>query len=523
MDAEVVTARPGDAMPQPRAPLEALTLRASLNAVAGLVDYTAKIVVTLVVTPILVSGLGRALYGVWEMLTRLGLSFTAVDGRPTGALRLVIAQHQADGDDVAKRRLVGAALLVYVLVLPLLAAGAAAVAWWVAPALADAPPPLVGTVRVAAALALAAFLLTGLSALPEAVLRGMNLGYRRMGVQAGLNVLSGVLAAGAIGMGFGLVGVAGAQLVFAIASGVCFWLLARRFVQWLGIAKPRREDVRTLFGIGIWLAAGDAVAKIMLSSDVLILGTVMAPALVTTYVLTGYAARMAQGVHVFVATAAIPGVGGLLGHGEWSRAAQARRELHLLTWLFATVIGATILLANRTFVALWVGPANYAGVMVDVLIVLLAVQTLFIRVDAYIIDAALRPRLRVLIGLVAMLLSVVLAIVLTRAYGIAGLCTGLLVGRLVQSVAYPVLARRHLQAAVGEGILRRLVAMVALFALAATLGSRLAVDGWLAWAGLTASGGIGAAGLTVILGLDEGERGILRARLRALRNGWGQR
>src|SRR2546426_2445199 len=48
-----------------------LTQRASLNVVASLLDYGAKVAVGLVVVPILVGGLGRSLYGVWEMLGRL--------------------------------------------------------------------------------------------------------------------------------------------------------------------------------------------------------------------------------------------------------------------------------------------------------------------------------------------------------------------------------------------------------------------------------------------------------------------
>src|SRR3712207_7312324 len=42
------------------------------------------------------------------------------------------------------------------------------------------------------------FLLTQLVLLPEAVLRGMNLGYKRMGLQAALSVVGGCLSVGAL-------------------------------------------------------------------------------------------------------------------------------------------------------------------------------------------------------------------------------------------------------------------------------------------------------------------------------------
>lgn len=506
--------------------LEALTRRATLNAGASLLDYGVKVVVVLLVTPVLVSGLGRALYGVWEMLTRLGTSMTAVDGRPTDALRLIIAQHQTTNDDAARRRYVGAALVVWALLLPLLALVGGAIAWWLAPALTDATPELRGVVRLSAALVIAAFLLIGLASVPEAVLRGMNLGYRRMGVQASLNVLVGLLSAGAIWFGLGLAGVAAAQLGLAVATGLCFWLLARKFVSWFGVARPRREDVKLVFNIGIWLAVGDAIAKVLLASDVIILGAVVAPAMVTTYVLTGYAARTAQGIHIFAAGAAIPGVGGLLGRGELRRAAQARHELLLLTWLFGTVVAAALLMWNRGFIALWVGAEHYAGLLVDALIALLFLQTIFIRVDSYIIDATLRPRLRVLISAVAMIVAVGLSIVLARTHGIAGVCLGLLAGRTIQSLSYPFLSARSVgsetparQASVR--IARRVLVTVLLLAAAAWLGQTLDVTGWASWVAGAAAGAVAITGLAFALGIDEAERRAILSRLRALRREFG--
>src|SRR5439155_47779 len=97
---------------------------------------------------------------------------------------------------------------------------------------------------------------------------------------------------------------------------------------------------------------------------------------------------------------------------------------------------------NRSFVALWVGREHYGGAVVDLLIVCIAFQTAFIRADAFIIDAALRSWLRVLIAAVAAVVTITLAVALTRALGIAGLCLGVLAGRLIQTVAYPVLAGR---------------------------------------------------------------------------------
>ncbi|HET7039026.1 MAG TPA: hypothetical protein VFH97_04010, partial [Gemmatimonadales bacterium] len=501
----------------------ALTRRASLNAAGSLLDYGARIAVGFLITPVLLTGLGRSLYGVWEMLTRAGGYLTAADGRSTEALRLVIAQRQDDARDDLKRRYVGAALVVWILMLPLVALlGALFV--WLGPRLTGVEAALAWDVRLACGLLVANLLFTTLAAVPESVLRGMNLGYKRMGLQAGLNIAGGALLAAAAMAHTGLPGLGAATAARAAATGLCFWALARHFVAWFGVARPALAEVRALFRMSLWLSAGDLIAKIVLASDVVILGAVLAPTLVTTYVLTGYAPRVAVGVHVLAAGAAIPGLGGVLGRREYGRAAAARRELLLLTWLFATVVGGTILLWNPSLLALWVGAENYAGGWVSLLIVLIATQTAFIRVDAYVIDAALQPRLRVLVGAAAAVLTIGLGIGLTRAFGMAGLCGAVLAGRGIQSVAYPLLARASLGgpralSAVQAARLAVLTAVV--FGTLAILGPRLAVSHWAVWAGGT---GLTAAALTALCLAAgppaDGRRALIRrARMLAARRG----
>jgi O-antigen/teichoic acid export membrane protein len=504
-----------------------LTRRASLNAGASLLDYAARIGTGLIITPILVSGLGRTLYGVWEMLLRLGSYVSATDGRPTEALRLVIAQRQFSDDDAMKRRVVGAALAVWTLLLPLvLVAGGVLV--WLAPGLTDASPALRDDVRLTTALLVASFIITSLAAVPESVLRGMNLGYRRMGWQASLHVLGGALAAGAILTGFGLVGLGLAQLLQWIATALCFWFIVRRVVPWFAAARPSRSDIRALFGMSVWLAGGDVIARVLLASDVIILGAIAGPAIVSTFVLTGYAARVSSGIHVFTTGAAIPGVGGILGSGQIERARQARRELLLLTWLFATVAGTTILLWNRSFIGLWVGPQHYAGDLINVLVVLIALQTAFIRTDSYIIDAALRPRQRVLVAGAAAALTIAASIVLTRLFGLPGLCVGFIAGRGVQSIVCPVLARRSLAreqdgSAVQAGrvlrVIRPVVVTLLLFAGATALSAPLAVSSWAAWLTCVFATGVLVSGLAIVAGTDAVARQRLLLRLGALRPG----
>ncbi|HEV8510116.1 MAG TPA: oligosaccharide flippase family protein [Gemmatimonadales bacterium] len=496
-----------------------LTRRASLTAVASLLDYSVKAIVQLIITPILVGGLGRSLYGMWEMLGRLIGYMAAADGRPTEALRLVIAQQQG-ADDAVKRRSVGAALAVWILMLPLVAVVGGALAW-LAPSITHAPEASRTAVRLTCALLVVSFIFTGLAAVPESVLRGMNLGYKRMGLQAALSIIVGALAAWVVKAGFGLPGMGASQIARAFITGVVFWVLVRKYVPWFRVGKPTRDAIKSLFGMSVWLSAGDLVAKLLLASDVLILGWIISPAAVTTYVLTGYAARTGLGVFVFTAGAAMPGLGGVLGERKFASAVKIRHELRMLTWLFTTVIGATILVWNHSFLHLWVGSRNYAGPWVDLLIVCVVLQTAFIRTDSYIIDAALRPRARVLFGAVTVVATLALGILLTHALGIAGICLGLLAGRAIQSVSYPLIVHSCLQKP-KQNMAERLAAIrmalmtALLFAAANIAGRTIVAPSWPVWIGGVALSFACFAAVTLFFGPTPGDRRVIIGRVRTM-------
>jgi O-antigen/teichoic acid export membrane protein len=473
-----------------------LTRRASLNAVQALLDYSARLLVGLVTMPILVRLLGQSLFGTWQVLGQLLGYLTSTDGRPTDALRLVVANRSAVDDSSTMRRHVGSALVVWLLFLPVAVIGGG-ILIWLSPTLTKVSPALVPVVRFAAALLFLQFVLATLSGVPESVLRGANLGYKRMGLQSGLQVLGGILTVGAVSLGLGLVGLSLAQVTLALVTALCFWLLASRYVPWFGVARPRRLEVRGMVRTSAWLAVGDLIAKLLVASDVVILGAVLSPAAATPYVLTGYASRTAMGILVLATTGAMPGLGSVIGQGLKARAAALRSELLWLTWLATTVLGVAMLVWNRSFVRLWVGSEQYAGLLPNILLVAATVQTAFIRCDSYIIDATLRPKLRVVVGAIAAVTTVSSCILLTRAYGLVGLCAGVVAGRLVQTVAYPIIAGRSLvdrdgrSGMTGLTLLRPVLAMTALFAIAAVLGERNGTTSWPVWGlGVTLTTGI---------------------------------
>jgi O-antigen/teichoic acid export membrane protein len=501
-----------------RPQVRGLTARASLTAVAVLLDYAVRLAVGVVVTPFLVTYLGRVHFGVWEMLIRLVGYLSLADGRPMDALRLVLANQQSMADDETNRRTIGMALWVWALLLPV-ATAAGGVLIWLAPIVAHVEPGETWVVRLAAAVLVLNFLLVTLVALPEAALFGTNQGYRRMGVAAGVNVVGAVLTIVVLRRNLGLIGLGIVQIVLTLITAFVYLGVARRHIPWFGVARPARAEVRHFARLSGWSLAADAVAKLMLASDVLLLGFLTSAGLVTSYVLTGYAAQAVIGVLTLALGAAVPGLADVIGQRQLERARMLRADMIAVGWLAATVLGTTILLWNQAFVEMWVGPGHYAGSWGNALLVLLMAQTISIRSEAVVINAALRIRERALVSAFAAGLSCALAVVLVPRFGIPGLCLSLLGGRLAQSIGFPMIVNGSLGCAVHAGwqaALRPLLTMGLLYVSAAGAAELVSTTNWPVWmmgAAVTVAVTLPVAMFT---GLPADTRRSVIARMRAL-------
>ena len=492
---------------------ESLTKKASLNALAEAMDYGARLVVGFVINPLLVAGLGDYGYGVWQVLGRLIGYISPATGRPTQALKWTIANQQDSTDYEEKRRQIGNALAVWLLFLPLLATLGGLLAWF-APVWLNASTEFSPAVRLAAAILVANLILISLVDVPRAVLKGENLGYKRMGLSALLVFVGGGLTALALYLNFGLVGVAGATLALTLLTGLLFLQVARVYIPWFGIAKPSAQAIRGFLRLSGWFLVWTLVMRLMRASDVVILGFFDSAELVTSYTLTKYVPETIINLVAIVVFGITPGLGGIIGSGNLTKATRVRSEIMTFTWLLVTAMGATILLWNPSFVRLWVGAEYNMGPIPTLLIILMIMQFVLIRNDANIIDLTLDLRHKVLTGLLSATVALVFAGILIGPFklGIIGLGVGFIVGRSILSFSYPWLVGRLLGVSLYsqlKSVLRPILITILLFWLVLSLDDFLAANTWL---GLIFGSGV-TVGVVSLLAFYSGLSGNQRHRI----------
>ncbi|HEY4689448.1 MAG TPA: hypothetical protein VIK33_09060 [Anaerolineae bacterium] len=474
---------------------ESLTQKASLNALAAALDYGARLVTGFLLNPLLLAGLGNYLYGAWQVLVRLIGYISAASGRPTQTLKWTIANQQASTNYEEKRRNVGSAIVVWFRFLPILAAIGGLLAWF-APDWLNAPAEFVWFVRLAAGVLVVDLIVTNLVDVPESVLRGENLGYKRMGLTTLLVFVQGGVIAAAVYFKTGIIGVAVAVLLDTVLTGVLFLYIVRSYVPWFGIARPSAAAVHRFFGLSWWFLIWRLIMQLMMASDVVVLGMLDSVEKVTTYTLTKYVPEALISLVAIVVSGVTPGLGGMIGAGKLAKAAHIRSEIMAATWLIATAAGTTMLLWSRAFVQLWVGAEYHAGSISTLFIMLMMMQFVLIRNDATFIDLTLNLRRKVLIGIVSAAISLVLAGVLVGHFnlGIIGLCLGLMAGRSILSLGYPWLIGRLLGVSFASQLksgLRPAFVTAVFFAFTLGVSDLLAADNWIDL--------ILSAGVTVVL------------------------
>jgi hypothetical protein len=122
--------------------------------------------------------------------------------------------------------------------------------------------------------------------------------------------------------------------------------------------------------------------------------------------------------------------------------------------------------------------------MENILMVLMMTQLIFIRNDAQIVDVTLKINIKVILGAISTCVSLLLGYYLSNYLefsNIIGLIIGLMTGRMILSIAYPIIVRKSFNVKSDRIFLlvgRPLMVMAAIYVTAAYVGFRLNIESW---------------------------------------------
>lgn len=411
-------------------PAPNLGRRAKLLAGNSVLTYGSATATQLIVTPIILKALGMELFGAWSIIRQILNYLNLADLRPFTGLKLTLALQQHVTDPEPKRRQIGASLVIWVITLPLMVGLACGLLYF-----SELLVPVQATHRLAVrwALTIALFgsIAATLFALPNNVLRGVNLDYKAMGLQAFLSVIFGLSCVLVVMAGWGLPGLAFAALLTPLVAGLVQLALARRYVPWFGVSMPQKSDLRDCAKINGWLLADTAFFVLVFSQDLVLAGLFLPIESAAVLALATTTARLFFDIGGQVLLAISPGVAGLWGSGEFLRIQGVRREIHLVALGMAAVGGAGYLLFNQSFLDIWVGRGIQADKQVLLPILLLGATQLGYRIEKIWMDFAYDFKTRILANIATCLVTLIFVPMGVRAGGLGGFLWCLAVPRIL--------------------------------------------------------------------------------------------
>lgn len=420
-----------------------LSRRAKLNFLAAVLDQIARALVNYLLTPILIGALGDKAFGYWQILLRTQAQLVPLDGRASEALKWQTAISQTKNDN-HKRIYLTASLIVWLLFLPLFVLLSSLV-FTNLPVLSGMGEETNSDLTRAGIYIFLNMLLLSAITFLEAVLRGMNIGYRRAGLMALSILVGGGFMAFAATNGYGLSGVAAGQLLATVLYFSLFVRVVRKYVPWVGISRAvSPQQVKEMLRRSLWYTLWGMLSIALFYSDVIILGFFSGTEIITFYVVTIFMVNTIAATVTTAVFAAVPGLGRLVSEGNLKKVKEVREEgYYYILWLSLTV-SFVALSINKSFVGFWVGADRFAGQIELFLIVICALLQVRIRFDSSLINLTVNISGRCAVATVALLLTLGMAYLLVPLWGIIGLCLSLIVGRFMMLAIFPRIVARQL-------------------------------------------------------------------------------
>ena len=458
------------------------TRRAGITAVFGYLQFALALVSGFVLVPFVLSRVPTELYGVWLAFGEVLAYSSMVDLGVVGVLPWLVAESDGRGDRASIRRLLAGGL-AFSSAAALLFVTLTLVAFRFAPALthltaaqqaAAAGPILLMVGGMAVSMPLRTYY-AGVMGLQDVTFAGaLAIAQVALGV-----VLTVVLLAAGQGLYALAAAAAAPPLVGGLASAVRLRRVAPDLLR--GWSLPGWPELRSMTaqGFGSWTAG--LGWRMVAASDSIVILSVLGPAAAVVYAMTFKLGTVAMQMSWQLPDSGLVGLAQLKGEGRPERVREVVVALLRLTLITSGAVACGIAAFNPAFVTLWVGPSRFGGAALNALLAGVVLAHSFGHV-LFSTTATLGTRVQA--GWAALAqgaVNLAAAILLGRAFGLAGVAAGAIVSTVL--VAYPA----------GAWMLRRATGMTQreLWAHAvgpwAARGGGLLVLGW----------AVGVAGLRV--------------------------
>jgi O-antigen/teichoic acid export membrane protein len=233
---------------------------------------------------------------------------------------------------------------------------------------------------------------------------------------------------------------------YALACGWCLQQMGHDLVAFFRLRRTRPDLLSSQvwrkagpirwrwFTRGFWVNVNQIASALTAGSDLLIVGRAVNAATVVVYSSTNKLVSVLQNQPQILASVALPGISHMKTSESRERILQATTALTQAMLLLAGAIACILLAVNQQFVTLWLGPSFFGGMPLTVVLLV----TFLLRQADYTLAITLfafgHEKLLSIRALTDGAVSVAIAFLLVRYWGLAGVAFGFLCGAALVSI-----------------------------------------------------------------------------------------
>ena len=407
------------------------TQRFLTGFVTGYAHMILATIAGLWLTPFFLRHLGQGTYGLWLVGTQviaylllMDLGIVALLPRETAYVTGRTGRHDAP----ELQQLIERTLTLACAQTPVVLAAALFALWWL--------PQSWAALRVPLAVVLGLFVLTFPLRVFQAALTGLqDLAFvaRTQFVAWSAGTLVNIVL---VLQGFTLSALAAGWCVTqALTIGACALRLAWMFPG----AMPRRLSIaafrsaRGYVGRSVWVSVSQVAQVLLNGTDVMIVGAFLGPAAVVPYACTGKLVSVLANQPQAILQSAAPALSELRTTADRGRLFQVSAALAQATLAVSGLVVCVVLAVNAGFVRWWVGPDQFGGVPLTLVLLAAMILRHFNTTNVYALFCFGHERRIALTGLADGVTTLAISALLVKAFGLIGAPIGAIAGLLLVS------------------------------------------------------------------------------------------
>lgn len=482
-----------------------------LNTLTGWIDKIVSILVNFIVRPIIISGLGVSMYGVWEMLNRMTELMASADVRAATTVKWILSINRETESSEILNRSISAGFFASICTLPFYVVLGCMIIYF-SPYITKVDDSWFLTVRLSASILLISFIITQIFFIYEQILQGMNIAYKRIGVRACITIAGGLLTYFALKKGFGLLGLVGVNLLVVIVTGISYWLVVRENLRWVKIHRVSLREILSLVKISMDFLIDKLLSIMHRTVDVLLLGYLLSSAVVASYTISSYVMVSLIGFVSMMIASIATGITPLAKENKVSELLSVRSYTYLLLILVYAIASCLTLMFNNSFINLWTQKDLFLGQLDNLLIVLFLFLRLIVDVDKNYICMYLKIKTVNINNAIALALMIVTVFVFIKLFGATGMLVGLILSQICLLSLNAISLKKILQTDLNTlgNVPPRVIVIVIILLLASYIGGEvIMIDDWVKLFGCILSSFCFVAGFIYCLGLDRSTKSLI--------------